>query len=68
MLLDAVPTVGKNGQQIASAISKQVKVYSKLLNAFCNTTRAETALIVHVQVGCIPLEAQQKHVVLWCFF
>ena len=55
VLLDAVPTGGKNGQQIVSAVLKQVKTYSKLLNAFCNTGRAEASLLVHVQVWCCPL-------------
>ena len=51
MLLDAVPTGGKNGQQIVSAVSKQIKTYSKLLKAFCSTRGAENALILHMQVG-----------------
>ena len=50
VIMDAVPTGGKNGQQIVSAVAKQVKTYSKLLNAFSNTGRAEAALLVHMQV------------------
>lgn len=52
VLVDAVPTGGKNGQQIVSAIGKQVKTYSQLLTAFSSTGRAEAALISHVQVYC----------------
>ena len=50
VLLDAVPTGGKNGQQIVSAVAKQIKTYVKLLNAFSTTGRAEAALLVHMQV------------------
>ena len=50
MLVEAIPTVGKNTQQIKGAILKQVKAYVKLLNAFCSSARVEASLIVHLQV------------------
>lgn len=50
VLVEAIPTVGKNTQQIKAAILKQVKAYEKLLNAFCGSARVEASLIVHVQV------------------
>ena len=52
MLVEAIPTVGKNTQQIKGAILKQVKAYEKLLNAFCGSARVEASLIVHLQVRC----------------
>ena len=55
MLVEAIPTVGKNTQQIRAAILKQVKAYEKLLNAFCGSARVEASLIVHVQVCSLPL-------------
>ena len=55
MLVEAIPTVGKNTQQIRAAILKQVKAYEKLLNAFCGSARVEASLIVHVQVRSLPL-------------
>ena len=50
VLVEAIPTVGKNTQQIKAAILKQVKAYEKLLNAFCGSARVEASLIVHLQV------------------
>ena len=50
-LLDSIATGGKNGQQIISAVLKAIKTYRKLLKSFCKGTRAEAALIVHVQVS-----------------
>ena len=50
MLVEAIPTVGKNTQQIRGAILKQVKAYVTLLAAFCGSARVEASLIVHVQV------------------
>jgi hypothetical protein len=55
VLIEAIPTVGKNTQQIRAAILKQFKAYEKLLNAFCSSARVEASLIVHVQVGGLPL-------------
>jgi hypothetical protein len=52
VVMNAVPTVGKNQQQIMSATVKQIKTYKKLINAFANTARLEAALLVHVQVYC----------------
>ncbi|CAL5222709.1 g5112 [Coccomyxa viridis] len=52
VLIEAIPTVGKNTQQVRAAIQKQVKAYEKLLNAFCGSARVEASLIVHVQVCC----------------
>ena len=50
-LIDALPMGGKNGQQIAGSILKQVRTYRKLLKAFSKGARAEAALIVHVQAS-----------------
>ena len=55
MLIEAIPTVGKNTQQVRAAIQKQVKAYEKLLNAFCGSARVEASLIVHVQVRAAEL-------------
>ena len=51
MVISAVPTVGKNNQQILSAMIKQIKQYKKLINTYCSTARLEAALLVHVQVS-----------------
>ena len=64
VLVEAIPTVGKNTQQIKGAILKQVKAYEKLLNAFCGSARVEASLIVHLQVrgaGC-PMSWQPSYV------
>ena len=53
-LLDSIATGGKNGQQIISAVLKAIKTYRKLLKSFCKGTRAEAALVVHVQVSTVP--------------
>lgn len=50
VLIDALSTVGKNGQQILSAILKQIKQNSKLLTEFATSGRVESALINHIQV------------------
>ena len=55
VLIEAIPTVGKNTQQVRAAIQKQVKAYEKLLNAFCGSARVEASLIVHVQVRAAAL-------------
>ena len=55
MLIEAIPTVGKNTQQIRAAILKQFKAYEKLLKTFCGSARVEASLIVHVQVRGLPL-------------
>ena len=49
MLIDAVPTHGRNAQQITGAVQKQIKTYAKLLNEFTTTAKQEAALLVHVQ-------------------
>ncbi len=51
VLIEDIPTVGKNTQQIRGAIVKQVKQYSKLLNQFCGSARVEAVLINHIQVS-----------------
>ena len=51
VLIDALSTVGKNGQQILSAILKQIKQNSKLLTEFATSGRVESALINHIQVS-----------------
>ena len=53
--MDAVPTVGKNQQQIMSSTVKQIKTYKKLFDEFANTARLEAALLVHVQVRTHPV-------------
>lgn len=50
VLIDAISTVGKNGQQILSAILKQIKLNAKLLTSFTTSGRVESSLINHVQV------------------
>lgn len=50
VLIDALSTVGKNGQQILAAILKQIKANSKLLTEFATSGRVESALINHIQV------------------
>ena len=50
VLIDAISTVGKNGQQILSLILKQIKMNAKLLTSFTTSGRVESALISHVQV------------------
>ncbi len=50
VLIDAISTVGKNGQQILSLILKQIKINAKLLTSFTTSGRVESALINHVQV------------------
>ncbi len=49
VLIDAVPTHGRNAQQITGAVTKQIKTYAKLLNEFTATAKLEAALLVHVQ-------------------
>ena len=49
VLIDAISTVGKNGQQILSLILKQIKINAKLLTSFTTSGRVESALINHVQ-------------------
>ena len=58
VLIDAISTVGKNGQQILSLILKQIKINAKLLTSFTgsgSSGRVESALINHVQVCCYAL-------------
>ncbi len=50
VLIEAVPTTGKNAAQILAAVLKQVKAYKQLLTTFCSSARVEAALMVHVQV------------------
>ena len=49
VLIDAVPTHGRNAQQITGVVQKQIKTYAKLLNEFTTTAKQEAALLVHVQ-------------------
>ena len=51
MVISAVPTVGKNNQQIMAAMSKQVKQYHKLFDKYCGSARLEAVLLVHIQVS-----------------
>ncbi len=48
-LIGVIPLGGKNSQQIQGAVQKQIKTYQKLMEAFTSTSRAEQALINHVQ-------------------
>ncbi len=57
VLIDAISTVGKNGQQILSLILKQIKINAKLLTSFTTSGRVESSLINHVQV-CSTLLAK----------
>lgn len=57
VLVESIPTVGKNTQQVRAAIQKQVKAYEKLLKAFCSSARVEASLIVHVQVRAAELSS-----------
>lgn len=58
VLIEAVPTTGKNAAQIKAAILKQVKAYKSLLSTFCSSARVEAALMVHVQVTCLSGPSQ----------
>ena len=53
-LIGVIPLGGKNAQQIQGAVQKQIKTYQKLMEAFTSTSRAEQALINHVQVRTRP--------------
>ena len=53
-LIGVIPLGGKNSQQIQGAVQKQIKTYQKLMEAFTSTSRAEQALINHVQVHAHP--------------
>lgn len=52
VVISAVPTTGKNNQQIVAAMAKQIKAYQKLFNKFCGAARLEAILLLHVQVFC----------------
>ena len=64
VLIDAISTVGKNGQQILSAILKQIKLNAKLLTSFTTSGRVESSLINHVQVLELPVPALTSFTVL----
>lgn len=64
VLIDALSTVGKNGQQILAAILKQIKANSKLLTEFATSGRVESALINHIQVSRCPAHALSYHLAL----
>ncbi|KAL2549237.1 ARM repeat superfamily protein [Forsythia ovata] len=52
IMMDAVQWSGKNQQQNANAALRQVKTWSKLLNAFCTTGKLELELMYKIQVQC----------------
>ena len=54
VLVDALPMVGKNAQQIRAMVLRQVKAYKALLNTFCSGARVEAALMVHLQARVDP--------------
>ncbi len=64
VLIDAISTVGKNGQQILSLILKQIKINAKLLTSFTTSGRVESSLINHVQV-CSTLLAKITEMKFW---
>ena len=67
VLIEAVPTTGKNAAQIKAAILKQVKAYKSLLSTFCSSGRVEAALMVHVQVThCLHPPCIQCERVMTC--
>lgn len=49
VLVEALPMVGKNAQQIRAMVLRQVKAYKALLNTFCTNARTEAAFMVHLQ-------------------
>ncbi|OAY84125.1 Basic leucine zipper and W2 domain-containing protein 2 [Ananas comosus] len=52
VLMDAVQWSGKNQQQNANAVVRQVKTWAKLLNAFCTNGKLELELIYKIQIQC----------------
>ncbi len=57
MVIEALPMVGKNAQQIRAMVLRQVKAYKALLHAFCAGARVEAALMVHLQAcAATPLQ------------
>jgi len=52
VLIGAVNMTGKNQQQIAQALAKQIRTHKKLLAVYCTTARVEASLLVTVQVYC----------------
>ncbi|KAG1330821.1 basic leucine zipper and W2 domain-containing protein 2 [Cocos nucifera] len=52
VLMDAVQWSGKNQQQNANAALRQVRTWSKLLNAFCTNGKLELELMYKVQIQC----------------
>ncbi len=52
VLIDAVPTHGRNAQQITGAVTKQIKTYAKLLNEFTATAKLEAALSEGIASAC----------------
>ena len=50
VLINAVPTMGKNAQQIVGAVKKQITTYKALLAENVPTARLEGVLLVQVQV------------------
>ena len=54
VLVEALPMVGKNAQQIRAMVLRQVKAYKALLNTFCTNARTEAAFMVHLQARRLP--------------
>ena len=65
VVISAVPTVGKNNQQIMAAMSKQVKQYHKLFDKYCGSARLEAVLLVHIQVSNLSYTDFILHRKIW---
>ncbi|KAL3833864.1 hypothetical protein ACJIZ3_008600 [Penstemon smallii] len=52
VMMDAVQWSGKNQQQNANSVLRQVKAWAELMNAFCTTGKLELELMYKVQVQC----------------
>ncbi|KAF8100808.1 hypothetical protein N665_0216s0008 [Sinapis alba] len=51
-LMDAVQWSGKNQQQNANSVLRQVKAWAPLLNSFCTSRKLELELMYKVQMQC----------------
>ncbi|XP_010551247.1 PREDICTED: protein krasavietz-like [Tarenaya hassleriana] len=52
VLMDAVQWSGKNQQQNANSVLRQVKTWAPLLNTFCTSGKLQLELIYKVQMQC----------------
>jgi hypothetical protein len=51
-VIAAVPTQGRNAQQVLAAVAHAVRFYRPLLARYAATARGEGALLVHAQITC----------------